>query len=83
MSFNSENMLRRYRLTSPAGEVFEAAILYDDATTGIMTFTNRGGEWHADDTIRPADLIMPEYELNEWDVERIPLGGAANDDLRS
>jgi hypothetical protein len=71
MPFKEDDVLRRYRLTSPTGDVSEAVILYDNATTGILVATNRSGEWQIDDTIQPADLIMPAYNLDEWDVERL------------
>jgi hypothetical protein len=67
------NALRRYRLRPPTGAAFEAAIVYADS--GLRVLTNRqGGVWRSDPAIQVADLLMPEQNLNEWDVERLPVG---------
>lgn len=63
--------LRRYRLRSPAGEVFDAAIVYADNELRVVT--DRSGQWQPDATIQVADLIMPEQNFDDWDVEKLPL----------
>jgi hypothetical protein len=69
-------IFRLYRVRSPLGEVFGAAIVYT-ADQGLHVMANRGGDWHIDPSVRAADLALPEQDWNEWDVERLPVPDGA------
>src|ERR1043166_6218170 len=61
---------RAFRLTPPGGQTFFAALV-EDAQGQISVVSTRDGEWKPETAISAADLLMPEFDLNEWDVEEI------------
>ncbi len=50
---------------------FRAAIVSDAAGFCSVLSTHGTAAWHADDSLNPADLICPEYELYDWEIEDI------------
>jgi len=57
---------RYYQLTPPAGKPFFAKI--DDAG---FVYSTRSGQWQIDPKLLIADLVMPEYKLYDWTVEKL------------
>ena len=63
-------IFRCYQLTPLFSKSkFQAAILEKGGSLHVVS--NRSGTWKPDETLHFADLMSPEFELNEWDVDRI------------
>lgn len=66
------DVIQAYKLTPFGnGKPFYAAIV-DMGLPGPVALTNRLGYWARDDQIHFADLMMPQFKLYEWDVDKIP-----------
>lgn len=62
--------IRTYRLTSPANQTFFAALVpYNE---GVAVASTRNGSWAPETIIHFADLIMPEQDLEDWDIDVVP-----------
>jgi Uncharacterized protein conserved in bacteria (DUF2213) len=69
-------VLRRYRLTSPDKETFEAAIVSKGGVLSVLT--NKSGMWLPDESLSYADLVMPEQALEDWSVEKLAPSNLEN-----
>jgi hypothetical protein len=67
-----DEVIRRYKLTPPEGESFEAVIVNRSGTLAVMT--NKEGKWLPEEKLSYVDLVMPEQLLSDWDVEKLDLG---------
>lgn len=65
---------RVFRVTPPNGDPFYAAIVIEPGSMHVIS--TRDGAWAKDKQLQPEDLVMPEHELNEWDIVRVDPASA-------
>ena len=65
------NQLLTYRVKPPDGPQFFATVVQDDGGPIVVMTTRNGTAWEKDEALESEDLMFPEYELNEWDVDPI------------
>jgi hypothetical protein len=71
--------MRVYKLRSPADKTFYAAIV--PHLEGVTLISTRSGKWAEDNKLHFADLLMPEQDLNDWDVEKVEDYPVIPDDI--
>ena len=60
---------RMYLIESPAGAVFEIAVI--DGGGGLRVISSRNGTWSDETEIAWYDLIMPEQKFGDWSFRSI------------
>jgi hypothetical protein len=65
------NVIEAYRVRPVHIAEFFAVVVHEPGV-GFKVLELRDGEWRPS-SIRHADLMMPGFEYNEWDIRRIPL----------
>ena len=70
---------RAYRMTPPSGAAFDVALI-EDEDKKVKVLSNKHGDWAPEIVLKLEDIMQPEQNLNEWDVEKIDPPEIPDDD---